>query len=203
MIEDMYKEETGDAEMDSNSSSDNVPRSKDEIGSSEEREDLKSSATERGQTSQFNESKANNSEIDMGGAAIGFPSETTADDSFMNLMLKDQRLSERDSGLLHDAVGQKPNESGRFMAYQMANLGNLASLGNYGNGSVSLTLGLQHFDGALHVPNAQEAFSEVRGEDIYGSAPQIGVSSSEFDSMNPMDQRQRFEPSPLLHDFVA
>ncbi|XP_072956392.1 BEL1-like homeodomain protein 7 [Typha angustifolia] len=193
MIEDMYKEEIGDMEMESNSSSDNVPRSKDEIGSSEEKEDLKSS--ERCQTSQFNDSKANNTHMNLGGAEIGFHNEANADDTFMNLMLKDQRPGGRDSGLLHDAVTQISDGNGRFMSYQMA------KIGNYGNGSVSLTLGLHHSDGGLTVPNCQQGFPDVRGEEIYSTAP-LGINGSDYDSMGLMDQRQ-IETPPLLHDFVG
>ncbi|XP_062201830.1 BEL1-like homeodomain protein 7 [Phragmites australis] len=194
MIEDMYKEEIGDIEQDSNSSSDNAPRSKDKVASSEDKEDLKSSTHRVCETSQLTESRAS-----IGTMNVGFQNEANPDDSFMNLMLKDQRSNEADGGLLHNAVAHHPDDNARFMAYH------LAELGRYGNGNVSLTLGLQHSSSSLSVPNAQQSFPGVGDDDIYNATAHLGVSvvSSDYESMNQMDQRQPFEQSPLLHDFVA
>lgn len=203
MIEEMYKEETGETEMDSNSSSENIPKSRDETGSSEEKENLKSPAAERCQTSQLNESsKSNISDMEMGGtsaaAAAGFQNEGNTDDTFMNLMLKDRRNDGGFCGLLHDAINQKSDGSGRLMAYQMA------ELGRYRNGGVSLTLGLQHCDGGLPVSNGQQSFIEMRGQEAYNSAPPpLEADAADYDCINLMDQHHRFGPSPLLHDFVA
>ncbi|KQJ85628.1 BEL1-like homeodomain protein 7 [Brachypodium distachyon] len=200
MIEDMYKEETGDLEQDSNSSSDNVPRSKNKVACSEENEDLKNARARVCETSQLSESRASIGAMNAGGAPVGFQHEANPDDSFMNLMMKDQRSGEADGGLLlHNAMAQHSDESARFMAYH------LAELGRYGNGNVSLTLGLQHSGSSLSVPNAQANFPGVTDDDMYNTAAPLGVSiaSSDYESMNQMDQRQRFEQSPLLHDFVA
>jgi hypothetical protein len=202
MIEDMYKEEIGDIEQDSNSSSDNAPRSKGKMASSEDKEDLKSSTPRVCDSSQLSESRASIGTMNIGGAPVGFHNEPNPDDSFMNLMLKDQRSNEADGGLLlHNAVAHHQDENARFMAYH------LAELGRYGNGNVSLTLGLQHSSSSLSVPNAhhQQSFPGVGDDDIYNATAPLGVSiaSSDYDSMNQMDQRQRFEQSPLLHDFVA
>jgi hypothetical protein len=199
MIEDMYKEEIGDLEQDSNSSSDNAPRSKDKMASSEDKEDLKNSRARICETSQLSESRTSIGAMNVGGAPVGFQNEPNPDDSFMNLMLKDQRSNEVDGGLLlHNTVAQHSDENARFMAYH------LAELGRYGNGNVSLTLGLQHSSSNL-VPNAQPGFPGVNEDDIYNATAPLGVTvaSSDYDSMNQMDQRQRFELSPLLHDFVA
>ncbi|XP_037438981.1 BEL1-like homeodomain protein 7 [Triticum dicoccoides] len=200
MIEDMYKEETGDLEQDSNSSSDNVPRSKSKVASSEENEDLKNARARVCETSQLSESRASMGTMNVGGAPVSFQNEPNPDDSFMNLMMKDQRSGEADGGLLlHNAGAQHSDESARFMAYH------LAELGRYGNGNVSLTLGLQHSGSGLSVPNAQANFAGVGDDDIYNAGAPLGVSiaSSDYESLNQMDQRQRFEQSPLLHDFVA
>lgn len=196
MIEDMYKEETGEAELDSNSSSDNVPRSKDKVVSCEENEDLKCS---RSQTYQISETKANIGMVGFTGAPTCFHNEANSDDGFMNLLLKDQRPGEADGDLLHDATGQHADESARFMAYH------LAELGGYRNSNVSLTLGLQHTESSLSAPNThQPGFTGVE-EDIYNTTAHPGVTaaSSDYESTNQLDQRQQFEPSPLLHDFVA
>lgn len=204
MIEDMYKEEIGEAELDSNSSSDNGQRNKDKPPSSEEKEDLKTSTSQVCQTSQLGESKANVGVMSFSGVpASGFNNEANPDDSFMSLMLKAQRPGETDgSGLLHDAVTHHSDESARFMAYH------LAEFGRYGN-NVSLTLGLQHAENSLSVPpNTQPGFPSVRDQDIYNATAPLNVTtstSSEYDSASQIDQqqRQRFEPSPLMHDFVA
>jgi hypothetical protein len=200
MIEDMYKEEIGDVEQDSNSSSDNVPRTKSKMSSSEDKDDLKSSTPRVCETSQLRESRASIGTMSVGGAPVGFQNEANPDDSFMNLMMKDQRTNEADGGLLlHNAVTHHPDDNARFMAYH------LAELGRYGNGNVSLTLGLQHSSSNLSAPNAQQSFPGVGDQDIYNTtAPLgVGVAPSEYETMNQMDQRQRFEQSPLLHDFVA
>lgn len=200
MIEDMYKEETGDLEQDSNSSSDNMPRSKNKVASTEENEDLKNARARVCETSQLSDSRASMGTMNVGGTPVSFQNEANHDDSFMNLMMKEQRSGEADGGLLlHNAVAQHSDENARFMAYH------LAGLGRYGNGNVSLTLGLQHPGSGLSVPNAQANFPGVGEDDIYGAGAPLGVSiaSSDYESMNQMDQRQRFEQSPLLHDFVA
>uniref|UniRef100_A0ACD5WDA3 Uncharacterized protein n=1 Tax=Avena sativa TaxID=4498 RepID=A0ACD5WDA3_AVESA len=197
MIEDMYKEETGEAELDSNSSSDNLPRSKDKAVSCEENEDLRCSRSQGYQTS---ESKANiGMMVGFTGAPASFHNEANSDDGFMNLLLKDQRPDEADDGLLHDAAVHHADESARFMAYH------LAELGGYRNSNVSLTLGLQHTENSLSAPNThQPGFPGVE-EGIYNTAshPGVAAASSDYESANQLDQRQNFEPSPLLHDFVA
>jgi hypothetical protein len=204
MIEDMYREEVGDGELDSNSSSDNGARSKDKAPSSEEKEDLKTSTSQACQSNQLDESKANvGGMMSLNGAPAGGFHEANPEDSFMSLMLKAQRPGETDgSGLLHHAVAHHSDESTQFMAYH------LAELGRYGNNNVSLTLGLQHAENNLSsVPNTQPGFPGVRDEDIYNATAPLNVTStsSDYESTNQMDQqqRQRFEPSPLMHDFVA
>jgi hypothetical protein len=77
----------------------------------------------------------------------------------------------------------------------------LTEFGRYGNNNVSLTLGLQHAE------NTQPGFPGVRDHDIYNSTAPLNVTSIslEYDSASQIDQqqRQRFEVSPLMHDFVA
>nr|BAJ96483.1 predicted protein [Hordeum vulgare subsp. vulgare] len=197
MIEDMYKEETGEAELDSNSSSDNVPRSKDKMASCEDREDQKCSMSQ-GQAYQTSEFKANVGMVGLTGGPASFHNEASSDDGFMNLLLKDQRPGEADGGLLHG------DESARFMAYH------LAELGGYQNSNVSLTLGLQHTENNLSAPNNthRPGFTVGGEEDIYNTTAAhpgggAAAASPDYESTNQLDQRQQFEPSPLLHDFVA
>ncbi|KAJ6839988.1 BEL1-like homeodomain protein 7 [Iris pallida] len=184
MVEDMYKEEFGETEMDSNSSSENAAKGRDELQSSEDRGDLlQSPASERCLTStsqgQFTDSKLNlMSNMGIGGTA--FQNETTVtDDSYMALKLREQRPNGEDSGLLHDAFAQ--TDGRRFMAYHQ-----MADMGRYGNSGVSLTLGLQNCDDDGSLP-ASDGFLAVRAEDMYGTAgPSLG-----------------YTPTHLLHDFVA
>jgi hypothetical protein len=184
MIEDMYKEEIGAAELDSNSSSDNASRSKVKVPSSDEKEDLKGSTSQACQTSQLGESKPNISIMSFCGVPAGFHNEANPDDSFMNLMLKDQRPGETDGSLLHDTVAHHSDDSTRFMAYH------LAELNRYGNNSVSLTLGLQHTENSLSVPNTQPAFAGFGHEEIYNATAPLGVvpASSAYESTNQIDQ---------------
>ena len=79
MIEDMYKEEIGDIEQDSNSSSDNAPRSKGKMASSEDKEDLKSSTPRVCESSQMSESRDSIGTMNVGGAAVGFQNEANPD----------------------------------------------------------------------------------------------------------------------------
>ncbi|KAM0951754.1 putative transcription factor Homeodomain-TALE-BEL family [Dioscorea sansibarensis] len=96
MIEEMYKEETGDAEMDSNSSSENASKGRNEVRSPENREDLQSSTAERCQTLP---------DTDMTRAAGGFQNKANAEDTYVNFKLLEQRPSGGDFGLLQDAFG--------------------------------------------------------------------------------------------------
>nr|XP_010932911.1 BEL1-like homeodomain protein 7 [Elaeis guineensis]XP_019708926.1 BEL1-like homeodomain protein 7 [Elaeis guineensis]XP_019708927.1 BEL1-like homeodomain protein 7 [Elaeis guineensis] len=195
MIEEMYKEEIGDTEIDSNSSSENPPRQKDEIQSSENQDDLQSPAGERCQTNQLNDSKSKAiHSMDMGGASASFQDKTSSGDAYMNLKLNEQRPNGNDCSLLQDAL---THSEGRYMAYQTA------EFGQYGNSGVSLTLGLQHCDGSLPVSNGPQSFLAMRGEDIYSAAAPIGADTADYDYINMDDRRHRFGSSHLLHDFVA
>ncbi|KAL5224227.1 hypothetical protein ABZP36_010866 [Zizania latifolia] len=177
MIEDMYKEEIGNLEQESNSSSDNAPRSNNKTASSEEREDLKNSRARVCETSQLSEARTNTGDMNVGGVLVGFQNEANLDDSFMNLMLKDQRSNEADGGLLlQNTVTHSSDENARFMAYHLAELGRYGN----GNGNVSLTLGLQHSGSNLGVPNAQPSFPGVGEDEIYNAAAPLGVTVASF-----------------------
>ncbi|EHA8588207.1 BEL1-like homeodomain protein 7 [Cocos nucifera] len=195
MIEEMYKGEIGDTEIDSNSSSENPPRQKDEIQTSENQEDLQSPAGEVCQTNQLNDSKSKAiHNMELGGVSASFQDKTSSDDAYMNLKLNEQRPNGNDCSLLQDAL---THSEGRYLAYQTA------EFGQYGNSGVSLTLGLQHCDGSLPVSNGPHSFLAMREEDIYSAAAPIGADTADYDYMNMDDRRHRFGSSHLLHDFVA
>jgi hypothetical protein len=156
MIEDMYKEEIGEAENISNSSSENAPGSRDKAICSDEKDELKTLAVQKSEPTRFTESKGtNNLEAGPAGIADGntlcFPNEANAEESFMSLMLKAQPTGER------------------FIGYQ--NLG----VSPRGNQSISLTLGLQNSgNGVVSLPmNGQQGFLEMHsGDEIYGDYEQ-------------------------------
>lgn len=201
MVEEMYKEETGDAEMDSNSSSDNATKIRNEIKASEDREEIQSmkSADEKCPTSQYSDSKKSDdvSDVEMVVTTPGFQNGGNNENlDCRNMKLRDQRSNADNSNLLQDAL-IPPDGNGRFMAYQMA------ELGRFGNGGVSLTLGLQHCDEGLPVSGAQQKFVSIRGDDdVYGAASDR-ADAVEYDCMDLGNRRHRFSSSQLLHDFVA
>ncbi|XP_020081809.1 BEL1-like homeodomain protein 7 isoform X2 [Ananas comosus] len=150
MIEEMYKEELGDAQIDSNSSSDNQSKGRNDMQNSDDCGNLQSPATEKCATSQL----SSYSKVDFAPT--------------MNPNLTNQNHNVGGSILLQEALNHSDGNS-RLMAYQMA------ELGHYGNGGVSLTLGLQHNNGSF-----------------LGSAP-IVADAEEYGYMNMEDRRERFE----------
>ncbi|CAL9084949.1 unnamed protein product [Musa textilis] len=198
MIEDMYKEEFGDTEIDSNSSSENPPRLKEDIQSSEDHDDMQNPATGRCQTSQISNSSRPNviPAMDVAESVAAFQNEETTQDSYMNLKISDQRPVRVDSSFLQDALAHQDG-SGSFLAYQMA------ELGRYGNSGVSLTLGLQQCDVGHPASDDQQRFLGARANDVYGTAAPVGPDTADYDYANMGDRRHRLGSTHLLHDFVA
>ncbi|KAF8405289.1 hypothetical protein HHK36_010191 [Tetracentron sinense] len=218
MVEEMYKEEIGDAEMDSNSSSENAPKTvKDDIRASKDRgEDLQqnvtSAATERCHLGQLLDSESDLiPDVEMTGPTAGASFHNGAhvedDTDYGEMRLRgEQRPNEDDCNLFQDALLQSGGSGGgRFMAaaaaYQMSELGRFGS----GNG-VSLTLGLQHCDGG-GLPmsgGTHHNFVTMRGDEMYNAAaPSVGPDTADYDCMDPGNRQHRFSTSHLLHDFVA
>ncbi|KAF0912899.1 hypothetical protein E2562_019479 [Oryza meyeriana var. granulata] len=192
MIEEMYKEEFG-AEMDSNSSSENAGKGKDEAISSEDRDEFQSpssaAAGKHGASQQLNpfKSEAMGGIDGVGGLSSCLDGAMGTYATSLNLNHHVRPGAGGSASLLHDALQQAHHHHGgdaRFVSY-----GDMADLGGYDGGSVSLTLGLQHCNNAGPVPAEQQGL-------LYGS-------SGDFEYMNGSDDRQRFGPSQLLHDFVA
>ncbi|KAL5209395.1 hypothetical protein ABZP36_005018 [Zizania latifolia] len=187
MIEEMYKEEFG-AEMDSNSSSENAGKGKDEAISSEDRDEFQSPSSAAGKhgVSQPNPFKSEA----MGGMDAGGVGLSNYLSGAMGTYATSLNLNHRvppgagSSSLLNDALQAHQGGDARFVSY-----GDIADLGGYDGGNVSLTLGLQHCNNASPVPAEQQGL-------LYGSA-------GDFEYMNGSDDRQRFGSSQLLHDFVA
>ncbi|KAF5745744.1 BEL1-like homeodomain protein 6 [Tripterygium wilfordii] len=219
MVEEMYKEEIGDAEMDSNSSSENAARAtKGDVKNSEDRggEELQqsasSTATDKCSQGHLIDSKTDNvPDVEMAGS--------TARIDFQNVMQREveteygllksrnnQRVAMDDSNIFPDAMVHPHGGSDRFMATAAAAY-HMSELGSFGGGSgVSLTLGLQHCEGGS-LPMAggsHHNFVSMRGDNIYGApASSIGTETTDFECMNTGDRQQRFSSSHFLHDFVA
>ncbi|KAI3702535.1 hypothetical protein L6452_28275 [Arctium lappa] len=187
MVEEMYKEEAGDAEMESNSSSEMAP--KDTEGN------RKTSANQGEDT---NQSTAASSAFDSKSLNQAHDSEmvgTSTDSDFQNMMVQSNR-GERER-LMAAAAYQMPR---RF--------------GNGNGGGVSLTLGLQHCeDGSLppmaSIGSHNHSFVDVRGGGggggVYDTAGGSSVEPEtiDFDCVDSSNRQQRFNSSQLLHDFVA
>lgn len=208
MVEEMYKEEAGDTEMDSNSSSDVVTKATNrdlKIG-----EDVQNSATSTAtmkcSTGQFSASNTSHvPDVEMVGPST---------ESVFNILncrenethykvgisREDQRPNVNEYNIFPGTMVQ-PNE--RFMATY-----SISELERFENRSgVSLTLGLQHCEDGSSIPmsvGTHHNFASMRGDDVYDpSATQVGTETVEFDCMDSGNREHRFGSSHLLHDFVA
>lgn len=207
MVEEMYKEEAGDAEMDSNSSSENAPQTKkgDKRTSEDGGEDMQPSAsstsTDRCSTGQFMDSKSDHYDVEMAGStgSASFQNGTRREAEAEYGLVKPrqgQRHGMDESSFFSDGMVQSDRSSERFMAaYRMP------ELGRFGSGSgVSLTLGLQHCDGG-NIPissGTPHSFVAMRDDDLYNAAASsVGSETADF------DQQHRFSSSHLLRDFVV
>ncbi|EEF49458.1 BEL1-like homeodomain protein 6 [Ricinus communis] len=218
MVEEMYKEEIGDVEMDSNSSSENAARvTKGDMGTSEDREEemqqsASSVATERCSAGPLMDSKSvHASDVEMAGSTTRsnfhniMRGEAITDYGLLRLR-EEQRPSMDDCGLFPDAIVHSDGGGNRFMAAAAAAY-QMSEVARFGSGSgVSLTLGLQHCDdGSLPMSaTTHHSFVPMRGDDIYGAAASsVGAETTDFDCLNPGNREHRFSSSHLLHDFVA
>ncbi|KAJ8763425.1 hypothetical protein K2173_002308 [Erythroxylum novogranatense] len=210
MVEEMYKEETGDTEMDSVSSSENAVRAtKGEKMSSDDRgeemqQSASSTATERYNAGQSMDSKSSYvHEVEMAGSSTrsnvqnGIRVECATGFGLL-------KLREDECGLFPEGIVHSDGGSDRFMTFQMADVGRY---GGSNSSGVSLTLGLQHCEGSLPMSGAtHDSFVvPMRGDDIYNAAAATSIDeeTAEFECINPGNRQHRFSSSHLLHDFVA
>ncbi|KAG6516646.1 hypothetical protein ZIOFF_027115 [Zingiber officinale] len=185
MVEGMYKEEIGDTEINSNSSSENLHKGQDDVQSSENpHRDLQNNGLTNSSTSNMN------STIDATKAGPAYQPEAAAENNCVNLKTETMR---DDSSFLRDALLHNDDASGRFVAYQME------ELSSYDTGNqVSLTLGLQNC-------NNHPSFVGAQGQDICNvAAPIAGVANTtQYDYSSIRDRQQQFSSPHLLRDFVA
>ncbi|GKV21103.1 hypothetical protein SLEP1_g31118 [Rubroshorea leprosula] len=214
MVEDMYKEEFADADMDSNSSSENAAKAT--KGDTSRGEDLQqsgsSTGTERCSTGQLIDSKSDNiTEVEMAGSTAGTSFQNTHAETEAEFRLAKLRAGQTmdDSTSLPEALAHSDGSGDRFMAAAAAAY-HMSELGRFGNGSgsgVSLTLGLQHYEGSS-LPmsgGTHHSFVAMRGDDIYNAQPSssIAAETADFECINPENRQDRFSSSHLFHDFVA
>ncbi|KAH9696350.1 homeobox domain-containing protein [Citrus sinensis] len=214
MVEEMYKEEFADAEMDSNSSSENAAKAtRGDLRTSEDREeDLQqsgsSTAAERCSTGQLTESKSDRiPDIEMAGASFQNETSGEAETEYGLLKLREeQRPGVDDCNLFPDAMVPSSGGNDRFMAAAAA-YHHMSELGRFGSGSgVSLTLGLQNCEGgSLPMAGAtHQSFVAMRDDEMYhAAASSVGTDTVDYDCINNGNRQPRFSSSHLLHDFVA
>ncbi|KAL3515133.1 hypothetical protein ACH5RR_022035 [Cinchona calisaya] len=210
MVEEMYKEESIDAEMDSNSPYDVAAKTAN--SDTKEPEDLlqstTSTATDRGSADQLLESNSDYfPDVEMMEPNISQSFENVSHtDTGSECGLGGQRAIQRpamsDCNILPDTTSiQSIEDSGRYMAAATAAY-QISELERFENSSgVSLTLGLQRGDGSS-VPMSIEThhnYITMRGDGTYSG----GAEAAEFDCMDTGNRHDRFGSSQLLHDFVA
>ncbi|KAL7002668.1 hypothetical protein U1Q18_003825 [Sarracenia purpurea var. burkii] len=200
MVEDIYKEEIGDADMDSHSSSEVAPKAtKSDMRASEDRgEDLQQSATSKATEQCYSIDATFRSVIQSGGESECEAAKPSGE----------QRISVEDGCLFPFTTVESSGGIGRFPATAAAYQHHFSELGRFGNGSrVSLTLGLQHCEGG-GIPVSVETHHgsiATRGDDSLYNTPSVGPETADFDCMDSENRQQhRFGSSRmLLHDFVA
>ncbi|TXG64606.1 hypothetical protein EZV62_011600 [Acer yangbiense] len=219
MVEDMYKEEFAEVEMDSNSSSENaVKASKGDMMTSENKEEDfqqsgSSTATERCSAGQLTVSKPDHvPDVEMAGASFQNSrthGEAETEYGLMKLR-EEQRPGVDECNLYQDAMVHTDGGNDRFMAAAAAAY-HMSEMGRFGGGSgVSLTLGLQHCEGgSLPMSGGNHhSFVAMRGDDIYNAAAaaassSVGTDTADYECINNGNRQTRFSSSHLLHDFVA
>lgn len=214
MVEEMYKEEIGDPEMDSNSSSETVAKATGGDGQSSEDkgEDLQQSATsmaaKRCGTGNFMDIKPPviNPEMDISGPTFNRGAHGEVDAEYGFKLRGGQIPSGNDGILFSDGIVQSEGGNNRFMAAATAAY-NVSNFGQFGGGSgVSLTLGLQHCDGGdLPISSSMNhGIASMRGDGFYNAAASsVGAETMAFEGSSPGGQQHRLASNQLFHDFVA
>ncbi|KAE8698669.1 BEL1-like homeodomain protein 7 [Hibiscus syriacus] len=215
MVEEMYKEEFADAEMNSNSSSDNAVKATkgDTMTSKDRGEDLQqsggSSAIERHSNGHLMDSKSDNvHDVGISGSTPGasFLNVTCGEAETEYVLQKpreEHRLTMGNSNIPDESV-HLDGGSHQFMA---ATAYNVSELGRFGSGSgVSLTLGLQHYeDGSISMTDGShhQNFIAMRGDEMYNQiTTSVGAETADFECINPGNRQQGFSSSQMLRDFV-
>lgn len=192
----MYKEETGDADMDSNSSSETNPALK----PGAKAEELQHHGT--GSTGQGMEPKSDEmNDVEMMGSDVN----STFQSEYGGGKTREGRKQGHESSLFQDGVVDTSCGSDRFMAAAAAGY-HISELERFGNiGGVSLTLGLQQCEGGgrmgMH-DASHNAFMPLRETDVYNTtASAMGNETADFECMDTGNRQHRLVSS-LLPSFT-
>ncbi|KAG5624947.1 hypothetical protein H5410_010165 [Solanum commersonii] len=186
MVEEIYKEEAGDAKIDSNSLSDVTPRLATKDSKVEERGELHQNAAsefEQYNSGQILESKSNHeADVEMEGASTA----ETQSQSGMENQTGEPLPAMDNCTLFQDAFVQSND---RFSEFGSFGSGNVLPNG------VSLTLGLQQGEGS-NLPMSIEShvsYVPLRADDMYSTAPTTMVpETAEFNCLDSGNRQQPF-----------
>ncbi|XP_031487554.1 BEL1-like homeodomain protein 6 isoform X1 [Nymphaea colorata] len=200
MVEEMYKEEIGEAEADSNSSSENAAKDDDSKRDPKETElqGNRQTTADKNLASENRGLKTNfilDTELASADELNNSPHVVEDSSNYGNTKFRDQRSRTDQCNPLQDALLHSDTGE-RFISYQMAGLGRLENdsytAKGRANGGVSLTLGLQHCDGGqLAVSSEPQTFVATQGEDMYNSTS-VSTTTSNYEFMNMGSRTQRW-----------
>ncbi|KAL0384051.1 UNVERIFIED_CONTAM: BEL1-like homeodomain protein 7 [Sesamum radiatum] len=196
MVEEMYKEEIGDADIDSNSSSETIPRAtKTGRKASEDKgEDVHQTATSTGRLMESKSDQMTDVQM-MGSDTYSIYQNVIRAEPQINYGVgktREELKQTNDSNPFPDSMVDSDcgNDSRMLAAYQMS------ELERFGNVSgVSLTLGLQQCEGG-------RGFVPLRDTDVYNTAASaMGNETAEFDCMDSGNRPHQLVSS-LLPSFT-
>lgn len=179
MVEEMYKEEFGDADINSRFSSEDTPKFAREKSwaSEDKRDEVQESTTSMA----HHDSRDSNNP----GAETKGPTSSSIPAGL--------HIAALGNNGTHGFYAPDPNSGAHLMgttsAYQIAELGNFSVDNN--NSQVSLALGLRH----------REGDATFRGNGTAETT--MGVATSEYPYMDQVNQQHRFGNPHLLNDFVS
>ncbi|XP_050267562.1 BEL1-like homeodomain protein 7 isoform X1 [Quercus robur] len=210
MVEEMYKEEFAESEMNSKSSPEsalNVPRDN-SLASEDRGEELQDSvisttadSVHLGQAYDSKSVHIPNVEINGQSARIGFESSTHRDNVLGSGIMKlqgNQRPKVDDHNLYSDEI-ILPQQNGGGSLMAAAATYDMSELGSFVDGSqVSLALELRHCENDGF---PMSGGANLRGNDTVTSS--AGPESLDFQCMDLGKQHHRFNNPHMLHDFVV
>ncbi|KAJ8439215.1 hypothetical protein Cgig2_003428 [Carnegiea gigantea] len=189
MVEEMYKEEFGDMDINPRSSSEHTPKTAQERswGSEDRREEVQESGTSMAHDSHDLKTNPNH------GSDLKGPTSSCSGFHIGALGSNENHGFYTNNGAIHS----NPNAGGPLVtpAYQMSELGDF----NVDSSQVSLALGLRHREGDHGVPLSSGANFRGNG----GAENAMGVSTSEYPYLDQVDQQHRFGNTHILNDFVV
>ncbi|KAL0356676.1 UNVERIFIED_CONTAM: BEL1-like homeodomain protein 7 [Sesamum calycinum] len=196
MVEEMYKEEIGDADVDSNSSSETIPRAaKTGRKASEDKgEDVHQTATSTGQLMESRSDQMTDVQM-MGSDTYSIYQNVIPAEPQIDYGVGKTREGLRhtnDSNPFPDSMVESDcgNDGRMLAAYQMSELERLGNVSG-----VSLTLGLQQCEGG-------RGFVPLRDTDVYNTAASaMGNETAEFDCMDSGNRPHQLVSS-LLPSFT-